>query len=442
MKETIEQLYQMYQKNGFVTIDSRKVTSSHIFFAVGRKDQRGVHRGSQFVLQAIRDGAVAVVHNDEELARQLKGNASFWVDDAEACLQALGAYHRQQLDIPVIAIAGSNGKTTVKELASAVLAQKYKVFATPGNLNNHLGLPLSLLRIDQAVELAILEIGANHLGETKFLAELMQPDFGLVTNCGKDHLGEYGSFEQVVQANNELYEVCKALGALVFVNGQDELLMELTADFSNRLVFGQPQSDLRAVVQPTPFLSLRIYYEGKSYPLRTQLFGDFWAANVLYALQLGLHFGVPIEQALEALSAYQPENLRSQRLSWKGHKVLLDCYNANPSSMQAFLAAIQRHPQPRQVVILGEMLELGKYSQEEHQKLVNAWIDYTQFEQVILMGEAFQAVQLPQAPQLHYFPSRKALAKNWPDILAGDELFVFVKGSRGNRLEDLFKQPH
>jgi UDP-N-acetylmuramoyl-tripeptide--D-alanyl-D-alanine ligase len=386
----IEELYQLYCRFPHVIIDNRRVIKDSFFFAVGRKDENGIHRGCQFAHQALESGAAAAVINDPNLkAAHADDERWILVEDCEFALQQLGRYHREQLSIPIIAIAGSNGKTTTKELVQGVLAQKYSCFATIGNLNNHLGVPLSLLQIEAHHEMAILEVGANHLGETAYLSRLVQPTYGLVTNCGKDHLGEYGSFENVIKANKELYDYFEENGGLVFVNGRDEILMATSEKVEQRICYGDDNNSVRADITGSPLLELDLWINEESAAVKTALFGDFWRDAVLAAAQIGHQFGVEIADIKEALEAYRPAGLRSQMLDWQGHTLLLDCYNANPSSMEVFVRAAQESPEMPKILILGEMLELGQYSEEEHQHLVEKLIRYERFDHVLLIGKEF-----------------------------------------------------
>jgi UDP-N-acetylmuramoyl-tripeptide--D-alanyl-D-alanine ligase len=436
----IESLYQLYISYPHISIDNRKVIKDSIFFAVGRKDERGVHRGCQFAEAALEAGAAAVVVNDALLLEQHKGDPRWvFVDDCEFALQQLGRYHREMLEIPVIAIAGSNGKTTTKELVHAVLSTKYVCFSTPGNLNNHLGVPLSLLQIGKHFELAVLEVGANHLDETAFLCRLVQPTYGLVTNCGKDHLGEYGSFENVIKANKELYDYFEENGGLVFVNGRDNILCETSKALEQRTLYGDDNSSVRAEITGSPLLELDLFINDESAIVKTALFGDFWRDAVLAAAQIGHQFGIDIHDIAAAISAYRPAALRSQMLEWKGNTLLLDCYNANPSSMEVFIRAAQQSPEMPKLLVLGEMLELGDYSDEEHQFLLDKQIDYTRFEKVIIIGNEFTKVSFPSVENLQHFNDRneaQLCLKN--NMLDDKTYYIYVKGSRGNRLEEMF----
>lgn len=434
----MEALYQLYIQYPLVFIDTRKELSNAIFIAVGQKDDRGAHRGNQFAELAIESGkAVYALINDKELKEKYKNDERYvLVEDGEKTLQDLARYHRTKLQCSVIAIAGSNGKTTIKELLYGVLSTQYKTFATKGNLNNHLGVPLSILSIDKSYEMAILEIGANHLEETRFLAEMIAPDYGLVTNCGKDHLGKYGSIENIITANKELYDVLATLHKTAFVCNNDDLLVNISSHVAQRVFYGK-STKITAEVLTTPFLKFRLSIEDAHWDIATHLFGQFWLDALLGAAAIGDYFSISGVAIKKTLEAYHPAALRSQLINWNGNKVLLDCYNANPSSMEAFLDEIQQNSlNETKVLVLGEMLELGNYSNEEHQQLIDR-IDWEQYKSVLIFGTSFQQVRFPEINHLKYFDDRVALQRY---ILEQryHNCYFFVKGSRGNRLEQLF----
>lgn len=428
-------LYAIYQQYPNICIDTRQIVPNSIFVAIGQKDANGIHRGNQFAKQAIQQGAAYCIINDANLKAEMLGSEQFiLVDDCEQTLQTLAQYHRRQLNIPIIAIAGSNGKTTTKELIYNVLATEYHTFATRGNLNNHLGVPLSLLQLTRSHQIAILEIGANHLNETAFLCELVEPNFGLVTNCGKDHLGEYGSFENVVRSNAELYDYLAQAGGTAFVCTDDALLWEISAHVGKRSAYGSGTATA-ATIEKTPFLGIQLSINQVTKAVQTQLFGRFWRDTVVAAAHIGAYFNVPVQQITQAIANYTPASLRSQQLTWQNNRVLLDCYNANPSSMEVFVAEIQACTQANKILILGEMLELGAYSQTEHAQLI-ASLDWAQLEAVVLVGHEFEHIALPTVPQLHHFPSYQE-AKTWIWAQQWQHKNIYVKGSRGNRLEKI-----
>jgi UDP-N-acetylmuramoyl-tripeptide--D-alanyl-D-alanine ligase len=316
------------------------------------------------------------------------------------------------------------------------LSQRHRVFSTPGNLNNHLGVPLCLLRLRGQEDLAILELGANHLGETRLLCQIAQPNYGLITNCGKDHLGEYGSWENVIQANTELYDYLAEHGGKALVNAGDALLLERSAPVRDRYFYGGTMSNWTiALIQEIP-LWLEISNEEDSHVVKTQFFGAFWQENIAHALALGQIFAVDLASACAAIEAYRPQNLRSEWRNRPPHQFLLDCYNANPSSMAHFIQAAQIAHAPNKLLILGEMLELGQYSQEEHQNLAQS-LDSAAFQAIAFIGKEWENIERPA--HSHYF-QQTAEAKTWLEAFLlqfPQGALVLLKGSRGNRLEGL-----
>ena len=431
-------LYQYYQQHPQVFIDTRKAVQAGIFVAVGQKDERGCHRGNQFAQQALASGQAAyVLINDPALKeKHATDDRYILVEDGEKVLQELARAHLTHLNCPIIAIAGSNGKTTFKELLHKILADKYHIFSTQGNLNNHLGVPLSVLSLTQEHQLAILELGANHLGETRFLAELVQATYGIVTNCGKDHLGEYGSVENIVKANKELYDVLAEQSKTAFVHQDNAQLMQMSESVTKRVLYGK-EGRVRVTTLETPFLKVKLQIEAAHWEIQSHLFGGFWLETLQGVAAIGHYFGVSGAAIKTAIESYKPAALRSEQVEWQGHKVLLDCYNANPSSMQVFLQAIQEsNLQGNKVLVLGEMGELGAYSAEEHQTLL-AQIDWQQYQAVYVYGKAFSVIPLPQETQLHHFLEKAGLQNALQNLAKSSA--IFVKGSRSNRLESLFR---
>lgn len=431
-------LYQYYQKHPIIFIDTRQQVVGGIFVAVGQKDKRGCHRGNQFASQALATGQAAyVLINDPALKEKHACDPRYiLVKDGECALQQLAQTHLKHLNCSIIAIAGSNGKTTVKELLHNILGTHYQVFSTQGNLNNHLGVPLSILSLTQEHELAILELGANHLGETRFLAELVQPDYGIVTNCGKDHLGEYGSVENVITANKELYDTLAEKDKIAFVHQDNALLMKMSEAVQKRVIYGEA-SQVYAEILETPFLKIKLHLERENWEIQSHLFGSFWIENLLGAAAIGHYFGIKGATIKAAIEHYHPASLRSEQVEWHGHRILLDCYNANPSSMNVFLEAIQEsNLQGDKILVLGEMAELGEYSPEEHQALLNK-IDWSQYQAVYAFGTAFLAINLPNYSNFQHFVDKATLQNA---LLATTKpSSIFVKGSRNNRLENLFQ---
>lgn len=433
------ELYQKYLQHQHVFIDSRKTVDNGLFFAVGRKNEQGVHRGNEFAEDVIFSGkaAYAVVNDLSLIERHPNDKRFIYYEDCEKTLQELAAYHRKRLTIPILAIAGSNGKTTLKELLNALFSTKFKTFATAGNLNNYLGVPLSILSIHEDYDIAILEIGANHLYETAMLAAIIQPDYGVVTNCGKDHLGEYGSIENIIRANKELYDNLAKNNKTAFVSANQDLLLEMSQAVVHRILFGKDHK-MTAKVLSGPFLSLQFQVEDQNIQIDTQLFGRFWMDTVLSAASIATCFDIDLHSIKKSIEGYKPQSLRSQLIKDTYNSILLDCYNANPSSMEVFIQEIQQEDIPEQkVLILGEMLELGQYSVEEHETLIQK-INASKFSDVLLVGRSFERFKL-ELPENFYFFEHHENAKQFYRQKNYIGKFIFVKGSRSNQLEKIFQ---
>jgi len=428
----IAQLYTTFLSAKGLSIDSRQVKTGSLFFALGQKDENGCHKGNLFAKNALAKGALAAIINDPQLkAENAQDERYILVEDVEICLQQLAKYHRKQLDIPILAVVGSNGKTTCRELLYLLLSQNYDCWATPGNLNNHLGLPLSVLQIKNEHELAILEIGANHLGETAALCEIAAPTHGLITNHGKDHLGEYGSVENIQKANHELYDYLAKTGGQAFVYGQDLVMMKAAKKLKNPIFYGRPNDQTNAKLLAAPDLALQIQLGKRRLAIKMNLFGEFWLPTILAAATIGDYFALPAAVIKQALESYTPQSLRSERRNWNNQAILLDCYNANPTSMQVFLQAAKAEKSAPKVFVLGEMLELGDFSQTEHQALLDQLAKEKEI-QIFLFGPSFLGLSLP--PFAQHFDHLSELKEALPT--SGHA--IYVKGSRGNRLEQLF----
>lgn len=430
----LAQIYTTFLSAKGLCIDSRQVQQGDLFFALGQKDENGQHKGNDFAEMSLQKGALAAIINDAQLkAKYAEDERYILVEDVEICLQQLAQYHRKQIDIPVIAVVGSNGKTTCRQLLYLLLSQNYDCWATPGNFNNHLGLPLSVLQIKDEHELAILEIGANHLGETAALCEIAAPTHGLITNHGKDHLGEYGSLENIQKANHELYDYLAKTGGQAFVYAQDPVMMKAAKQLKNPIFYGRPKDHTQAKVLQAPDLKLEIQLGKRKLPVKMNLFGEFWAPTVLAAATIADYFALPAAVIKQALQSYSPQSLRSERRNWNNQAVLLDCYNANPSSMQVFLQAALAEKSAPKVFVLGEMLELGNFSQNEHQTLLDQLASEKNI-QLFLFGPSFLGLSLP--PFAQHFEHLDQLQQALPTSAHA----IYVKGSRGNRLEQLFEE--
>jgi UDP-N-acetylmuramoyl-tripeptide--D-alanyl-D-alanine ligase len=377
----IEIIYQHFAKAYKVTTDSRKVEQDAVFFALKGEN----FDANDFALQVAEAGVASLVVADRK--NLPKHERILIVDDTLKTLQDLAAYHRQQSKAIVLSITGTNGKTTTKELVSAVLAQKYNIIHTMGNLNNHIGVPLTLLSIKPDTEIAVVEMGANHPGEIDFLCKIADPDYGLITNIGKAHLEGFGSFEGVIKTKTELYRHIKSHGKAVFVNQGNPLLWE-QSEGQERISYGR-HCDAFCPVAPgdcNPYLSV-IW---KKRLIQTHLVGSYNFENVAAAIGVGQYFGVEDDKIVEALEAYTPTNSRSQVVETGKNRVIMDAYNANPTSMRAALVNFATICGEQHLLILGDMRELGTASEEEHRNILGLMKELG-FKEALLVGQNFCA---------------------------------------------------
>lgn len=425
--EHIHTLYNIFQQWPKVSTDTRKEVANTIFFALSG-DQ---FDGNLFADLALEKGARIAVVDD---ARVVKSDRYFLVDDVLDTLQLLAQHHRLQHPIPLIGITGSNGKTTTKELIAAVLQSEKKICYTKGNLNNHIGLPLSLLEIESDTQIAIIEMGANHRGEIAQLCQIAQPDLGLITNIGKAHLEGFGSLEGVIAAKNELYTHIRNSAGKLFVHADDALLMSLSEHIP-RFTYGTVQADLTARLKSAiPGLCVDWWYQGAEYSCETQLYGSYNFPNILAAIAVGAYFGISPQHINEAIKNYLPANSRSQQLQTASNKIILDAYNANPVSMEQAIRSFHACQYTRPWLILGDMFELGAGSQEEH-LLITELLIKLGFEKVILVGKEFAG--LHGHPFLSFTTTDDTLRYLYNNIIK--DAHILIKGSRGMQMEKLLK---
>lgn len=380
----IKSIYSLFIQCDGVSTDSRKCPKDSMFIALKGDN----FDGNVFVENAIESGSKFALTSDEHRANN---KTIFYVPDTLVALQQLASYHRQQMNATVIAITGTNGKTTTKELTSAVMKAKYgdDVINTEGNLNNHIGVPLTLLRIKSHHKYAIVEMGANHPGEIKTLADIALPDYGLITNVGTAHILGFGSFEGVIKTKCELYDNLKKNNGTIFVNGSNHNIFP-KSEGAKRIIYGVDGSSLNAsVVSADPFLKVK-FADGSS--AQTNLIGAYNLENVMAAACVGSHFGVEMPTIVDALENYKPSNNRSQFISTASNKLIVDAYNANPTSMNAALENfISLKSDFEKTLVLGDMLELGADSEAEHRKIVEK-IAASGIKKVMLVGQNFASV--------------------------------------------------
>ncbi len=423
-------LYELYRRHPAVTTDSRKCPQGALFFAL-RGD---FFDGNAFAAQALEKGCAYAIVDEAEHAAEGDGRYIL-VEDALAALQRLARHHREQFKIPVIQVTGTNGKTTTKELAAAVLSRKHNVLYTQGNLNNHIGTPRTLLELSPEHTIAVIETGANHPGEIKALAEIVNPDFGLITNVGMAHLEGFGSFEGVMRAKGELYDFLRAKHGTVFVDHDSEDLKRMAGGL-HQIRYGSPCEEILNVegeaLECAPFLKFRWRAaRGEWQEVQTRLIGAYNMQNVLAAAAIGRTFGVDADSINQALAAYEPGNNRSQLVVTDDNKLLVDAYNANPTSMRAAIENFRDMKAERKMAILGDMGELGDSSWKAHQAIADLLVE-SGFDHVWLVGPKFKAARHPFRTFDNVDQVKKALAVKKPK-----GYYILIKGSHSMRIYGL-----
>lgn len=423
----ISALYKCFTECGVVTTDSRNCPQGSMFIALKGE----TFNGNAFAHQALEKGCRYAVVDEKEYAAD--GNPRILlVDDCLKALQELANYHRRRLGTPIIGITGTNGKTTTKELIAAVLQKRYEVLYTQGNLNNHIGVPLTLLRLTPHHELAVIEMGANHPGEIKTLTRMVEPDYGIITNVGKAHLEGFGSLEGVIRTKGELYDYLRNGGKhTIFIDKDNEHLTPISEGLTRICYSAQGGEGLYVTGKLrscAPFLSFEWEQEGERFEVDTHLIGAYNMKNALAAITVGRFFSVPSSQICEALAAYVPHNNRSQLTETEDNKLIVDAYNANPTSMMAALENFRVMKVSNKMAILGDMKELGETSGEEHQKIAD-YLDECKFDRVILVGEEFGKV----IPPFDHYPDVEAL-KEALQRYKPRGYYILIKGSNSMRL--------
>ncbi|MDP2060962.1 MAG: UDP-N-acetylmuramoyl-tripeptide--D-alanyl-D-alanine ligase [Flavobacteriaceae bacterium] len=421
----IQTLYPLFKKSKGISIDSRKIDANQLFFAL-----KGVcFDGNLYAKAALEKGAsLAVIDNPEFYIDE----RTILVENSEKTLQDLANHHRKQFDIPIVALTGSNGKTTTKELIAAVLSTTFKTVATKGNLNNHLGVPLTLLNMADSTEIAIIEMGANHQGEIAQLCKIAEPNYGLITNFGKAHLEGFGGVEGVIKGKSELYDFIIQQQGMLFVNADDSIQIEKTK-YANRFLFSKndESADLKiSLLEKKP--SLVISFDETI--IRSQLIGEYNFYNIAIAVSIGKHFGVANQQIVAAIETYLPQNNRSQIIKKNSNQIILDAYNANPSSMKAALDNFADSASKQKIIVLGDMFELGSTSLEEHQKIADRVAEINP-KIAILVGNDFYQT-FPERPNIKKFKSLSE-ASEYLKHNPVSESEILIKGSRGMAMEKI-----
>lgn len=429
--EEIKELYSHYLKNPSISTDSRNIKPGDIFFALKGEN----FDGNEFVFKALELGASLVVCDNEEIIQRNnllnQRKKIFFCRNSLLTLQALALYHRKQLSTTIIGISGTNGKTTTKELIQAVLSQKYLTLATKGNFNNHIGVPLTLLSIPHTTEIAIVEMGANHVGEIGFLSNIAKPDMAILTNIGTAHIEGFGSKENIIKTKKELFEFVKNNQnekSHIFVNADDEALRE--ENFSKKTTYSlKTNADISAKACSENGYAQIIF---KDCVITSNLVGIYNAYNILAALTIGLHFGVEVGKIKQAIENYIPSNNRSQILKTQTNTLILDCYNANPSSCSSAVEAFANMQANRKMVFMGAMKELGEVSQKEHENILSQ-IKSKNFERIVLVGKEYKAVAKDEVECFETSEEFKQF------LLANpiENATILIKGSRSTKMEIL-----
>jgi UDP-N-acetylmuramoyl-tripeptide--D-alanyl-D-alanine ligase len=403
-----------------VSTDTRKIELDSIFFALKGPN----FDANAFADEALAKGASLAVIDNPKFE---KAGKTFLVPDVLEALQALAIHHRSTLKIPVIGLTGSNGKTTSKELLNAVLSKKFKTLATKGNLNNHIGVPLTILSIDDSIEIAIIEMGANHVGEIALLSSIANPTHGFITNIGKAHIGTFGGFENIIRGKSELYQHLITNNGTVFINSQNEILSNMAKRFKSPVMY----PDKVELLPSNPFLS---YRSESGRTIQTQITGAYNFENIAVALCIGKFFGVSEKDANDAITAYTPANMRSQVIKKGSNTIILDAYNANPSSMEAAVKNLEDMDAKHKIVIVGDMYELEEEAEREH-RAMGKLLSQGNYSGVYLCGELMKWAS-EECPQAKYFNQKQSLSDHLKQNPPQDS-HILIKASRGMGLETL-----
>ena len=424
----IEKLHQLFLKFNVVSTDTRSISNGALFFALKGDN----FNGNDFAKKALDSGASYCIIDEQ----QSQSNARFiLVPDVLITLQELANFHRKYLNIPIIAITGSNGKTTTKELINSVLGQRYKTHATQGNYNNHIGVPLTLLQMDTSVDIGIVEMGANHIGEIAKLCQISAPNYGYITNFGKAHLEGFGSAEGVVKGKCELYDYLKSNEGVVFINGDDKKQVQQIGDYKSVNIFSKDNSSNIQVsmTSQTPFIS----FESQGCTMESQLVGIYNFSNAAAAIAMGCFFEVSLENIKKGIASYTPNNNRSQIIQKGSNTIILDAYNANPSSMEVALDNFNSMKSPLKIVILGDMFELGVHSKSEHQAVIDE-VNSLNFSSSYYVGSHFFELAYDSS-KANFFKTTESFRNQLQSLVIKDAL-ILIKGSRGMALENLVNE--
>ena len=419
----IPELYELYLQNPSVETDTRKLKKGDIFFAL----KGPLFNGNHYANTALQAGASYCICDEPNDATN---DQVIYVKDSLKTLQELAKYHRQQFTIPFIAITGSNGKTTTKELVSQVLTTTYKTYTTEGNLNNHIGVPLTLLRIKKDAEMAVIEMGANHQKEIESYCSYTLPTHGIITNCGKAHLEGFGGEEGVKKGKGELFTYLKDTDGTAFINTDYDYLLDMSKGINKLVPFGERCGDITGIIaSEETYLEVSITNGANIPSIKTHLIGGYNLPNILTAVCVGKVFSVTDENILNALENYKPTNSRSQLIEINSNKIILDAYNANPTSMKAAIENFAQMAGEKKVLILGGMMELGENSLQEHKEIVNLIAKYS-WKEIVLVGKDYTNL-----PSNFIGFTNSSEAKSWYQKQKFENTQILVKGSRSMQME-------
>jgi len=423
----ISKIYELFNKYKSVSIDTRSIKPNDIFFAIKGPN----FDGNNFALQAIKTGASYVISDNPSISK--KSEKIIYVENSIKALQKLANYHRRKLNTKIIAITGSNGKTTSKELILNVLKTKYKTTATKGNLNNHLGVPLSLLEINENTEFGIIEMGANHLNEIAQLCKIAEPSFGYITNFGNAHLEGFGSIEGVIKGKSELYNFLKNNKSLIFYNSENIIQTSLINNYKNTYTFGINSKSNCIINKSKSENTLNVSYQNKI--IKSTIYGDYNFENICIAIAIGEYFEVDFKNIKKGIESYIPKNNRSQISLKNNNTIILDAYNANPTSMSLALESFKKTNYKNKMIILGDMFELGKDSNYYHQEITNS-LEKINDSTIYIVGEYF--CNTKHSDRIRSFSSSKELINNLSKTNVSN-YSILIKGSRGMQLEKIIE---
>jgi len=415
----ISDIYNLFKKSSGVSTDTRTIQKDNLFFSLSGEN----FNGNKFAKKALENGACYAIIDDKDYTQE----NTILVENTLKTLQQLAKHHRKKLNTPIIALTGSNGKTTTKELINCVLSKKYNTTATKGNLNNHIGVPLTLLSMDSSTEIGIVEMGANHFNEIELLAEITNPDFGYITNFGKAHLEGFGSLQGVIKAKSELYHNLRKNKKIAFVNSDNIEQVNQSKEI-NSFTFSENNNSNTTIQFSKTTPIVEVLY--KKHYIKSNLIGSYNFTNIAAAISIGEYFNVNTSDIINAIESYIPDNNRSQLISKNSNEIILDAYNANPTSMKAALDSFNQLETKNKALFIGDMFELGNTSKAEHQSIVN-YIETLNIEQCHILGEEFS--QTNHSTKIKSYRDYNAFSDKYNESLANHT--ILIKGSRGMALE-------